>query len=93
MKTFKVLGLLMSYPEPEWVAHLDECEAHFLTGGISAEQTTPGCAGFHRGIESQPICTVLQEEYVFDFRPRPFTLACICLSTSMANPVTAGRQW
>jgi nitrate reductase delta subunit len=27
MKTFKVLGLLMSYPKPEWVAHLDEFEA------------------------------------------------------------------
>ena len=26
MNTFKVLGLLMSYPKPEWVAHLDECE-------------------------------------------------------------------
>ena len=27
MKTFKVLGLLMSYPKPAWLAHLDECEA------------------------------------------------------------------
>lgn len=25
MKTFKVLGLLMSYPQPEWLQHLDEC--------------------------------------------------------------------
>jgi len=24
MKTFKVLGLLMSYPQPAWLAHLDE---------------------------------------------------------------------
>ena len=26
MKTFKVLGLLMSYPRPEWVSHLEECK-------------------------------------------------------------------
>ena len=30
MKTFKVLGLLMSYPKPEWIAHLDECEVLLL---------------------------------------------------------------
>jgi nitrate reductase delta subunit len=27
MKTFKVLGLLLSYPKPDWLSHLDECEA------------------------------------------------------------------
>lgn len=27
MKTFKVLGLLLSYPKSEWLSHLDECEA------------------------------------------------------------------
>jgi nitrate reductase delta subunit len=26
MKTFKVLGLLMSYPKAEWVSHLEECK-------------------------------------------------------------------
>jgi nitrate reductase delta subunit len=26
MKTFKVLGLLLSYPKPEWVSHLEECK-------------------------------------------------------------------
>jgi len=27
MKTFKALGMLMSYPQPEWLAHLDEIGA------------------------------------------------------------------
>jgi nitrate reductase delta subunit len=26
MKTFKILGLLLSYPEPELIAHLDDCK-------------------------------------------------------------------
>ena len=26
MKTFKILGLLMSYPKAEWVSHLEECK-------------------------------------------------------------------
>jgi nitrate reductase delta subunit len=30
MKTFKVIGLLMSYPQPEWLAHLDEFKALLL---------------------------------------------------------------
>ncbi len=25
MKTFKILGLLMTYPKPEWLAHLGDC--------------------------------------------------------------------
>jgi len=32
MKTFKALGVLMSYPEPEWTTHLDEI------GAILAEE-------------------------------------------------------
>jgi nitrate reductase delta subunit len=34
MKTFKALGLLMSYPAPEWLAHLDEIGAPLAEEGL-----------------------------------------------------------
>ena len=33
MKTYKALSLLLSYPEPEWLAELDEIE-----GALTAER-------------------------------------------------------
>ncbi len=74
MKTFKVLGLLMSYPEEAWIAHLDELlpvltEEDFLPGKqLRAVQVFIGELQINRPVQSAGrVC--------FDFRSRPFPFA------------------
>ena len=40
MKTFKVLGLLMSYPKPEWIAFLDEFKPVLVEEGFLTHMKT-----------------------------------------------------
>ncbi|NOZ41774.1 MAG: nitrate reductase molybdenum cofactor assembly chaperone [Alphaproteobacteria bacterium] len=63
MKTFKILGLLLSYPEVEMISHLDE-----LVTVLEAEKLLPGrhlkkIAAFTRDLGSRDIYE-LQENYV-----------------------------
>jgi len=38
MKTFKALGLLLSYPEPAWLGHLDEVRALLVEEGFLSKK-------------------------------------------------------
>jgi len=66
MKTFKVLGLLLSYPQPDWLRHLGACrdileEERLLTGRSLAR-----VLAFIETLESRDVYA-LQEEYVATF--------------------------
>jgi nitrate reductase delta subunit len=66
MKTFKVLGLLMSYPKPEWVAHLDECEVLLMQEKFLPKKQLQALLAFTMELKSADIYAV-QEEYVATF--------------------------
>lgn len=66
MKTFKVLGLLMSYPEQEWVAHLDECEATLIQENVLPKKSLSAVLAFIAGLKVEDIF-VAQEDYVSTF--------------------------
>ena len=66
MKTFKLLGLLLSYPQPEWLQHLDDCrhvlsEEQLLTG-----KSLSSVLAFIDKLESSEPYR-LQEDYVATF--------------------------
>jgi nitrate reductase delta subunit len=66
MKTFKILGLLMSYPKPEWVAHLHECGPLLEQEGILPKKQLRAVLGFIGDLESADLYD-LQEDYVSTF--------------------------
>ena len=66
MNTFKVLGLLMSYPKPEWVAHLDECEALLMQEKFLPKKQLQAVLAFTTELKTADIYAV-QEEYVSTF--------------------------
>jgi len=66
MKTFKVLGLLMSYPKPEWVAHLDECEVLLMQEKFLPKKQLQAVLAFTTELKTAEIYAV-QEEYVATF--------------------------
>ena len=71
MKTYKALSLLLSYPEPEWLAELDEVEGA-LTAEVERNEDAAGVlAPLFAMLRSEGIIT-LQESYVatFDRNPR-----------------------
>ena len=66
MNTFKVLGLLMSYPKPEWIAHLDECEMLLQQESFLPKKHFHAVQAFIERLKTSDIFSV-QEEYVSTF--------------------------
>ena len=66
MKTFKVLGLLMSYPKPEWVAHLEECSLLLKQENFLPKKHLRAVLAFIEKLKIADIYSV-QEEYVGTF--------------------------
>ena len=66
MKTFKVLGLLMSYPRPEWVSHLEECKQLLAQEKFLPGKQLKAVMAFIDMLETADLYSV-QEEYVATF--------------------------
>ena len=66
MKTFKVLGLLMSYPRPEWVEHLDEFGLLLVEEGFLPKKHLRAVLAFIEELKIADLYSV-QEEYVSTF--------------------------
>ena len=66
MKTFKVLGLLMSYPVSEWVSHLDECERVLEQERLLPKKHKKAVMAFIGMLKSTDLYSV-QEQYVATF--------------------------
>jgi len=66
MKTLKVLGLLMSYPKPEWLAHLEECAATLASEEWLPKKQLSGVLGLIDTLASTDLYE-LQEQYVATF--------------------------
>jgi len=66
MKTFKVLGLLMSYPKPDWVSHLDECKLVLVEEDFLPKKHRKAVMAFIEMLKTADIYSV-QEEYVATF--------------------------
>lgn len=66
MKTFKVLGLLLSYPQPEWLAHLDECEQLLVDEAMLPKKHLQRVLAFTAELKATDIFEA-QEEYVSTF--------------------------
>jgi nitrate reductase delta subunit len=66
MKTFKVLGLLLSYPKTEWVSHLDELGPLLLEESFLPKKQLRAVLAFIDELKSADLYT-LQEEYCSTF--------------------------
>jgi len=66
MKTFKVLGLLMSYPKPEWMAYLEEFRSTLIDEGFLPKKQLLAVQVFIEKLQSTDLFSV-QEEYVSTF--------------------------
>jgi nitrate reductase delta subunit len=66
MKTFKVLGLLLSYPQPEWLSHLDEFAALLKEEDFLPRKALHAVLGFIEALKAEDLYS-LQETYVSIF--------------------------
>jgi nitrate reductase delta subunit len=66
MKTFKILGLLMSYPKLEWVSHLEECKLLLVQEKFLPKKHLRAVMAFIDMLNTAEIYSV-QEEYVATF--------------------------
>jgi len=66
MKTFKVLGLLMSYPQPAWLAHLDEFKPALLEEALLPRKQLRAVLALIEELRTADLYR-LQEEYVATF--------------------------
>jgi nitrate reductase delta subunit len=66
MKTFKVLGLLMSYPKPEWVSHVDECGLLLEEEKFLPRKQLRAVLAFIEELKAADLYSV-QEDYVATF--------------------------
>jgi nitrate reductase delta subunit len=66
MKSFKVLGLLMSYPKPEWVSHLDDCSQLLKQEDFLPKKQMRGVLAFIEELKGADLYAV-QEQYVATF--------------------------
>jgi len=66
VKTFKVLGLLLSYPKAEWLSHLDECETVLVKEGALPKKPLSAVLGLVETLRSADLYE-LQEQYVATF--------------------------
>jgi nitrate reductase delta subunit len=66
MKTFRILGMLMSYPQPAWLQHLDECSVVLREENLLPARTLRVVMAFIDTLQAaDPYC--LQEDYVATF--------------------------
>jgi len=66
MKTFKVLGLLMSYPKPEWLAHLDEFKALLIEENFLPKKHLKAVLAYIDDLKAVDVFSA-QEDYVSTF--------------------------
>jgi nitrate reductase delta subunit len=66
MKTFKVLGVLLSYPKTDWVSHLDEFGPLLVEEHLLSKKQLKAVLAFIEELKSTDIFT-LQEEYCSTF--------------------------
>jgi nitrate reductase delta subunit len=66
MKTFRILGLLMSYPQPEWLAHLDEIRTLLREEGFLPKKQLRAVQAFIDELQTGDLYSV-QETYVSTF--------------------------
>ena len=66
MKTFKALGLLLSYPKPEWLAHLDDLRLLLAGEGALPKKHLQAVLAFVDQLEAGDLFD-LQEAYVETF--------------------------
>jgi len=66
MKTFKVLGLLMSYPQPEWLQHTDECRSLLEEEHLLPATELQAVTAFIDTLQADDLFR-LQEDYVSTF--------------------------
>ena len=66
MRTFRIMGLLLSYPQPAWLAHLDEFRAVIADEGLLPPKHRGAVLAFIDDLEGQDPLT-LQERYVATF--------------------------
>jgi len=66
MKTFKILGLLMSYPQPDWISHLDECGSLLVEEAFLSKKRLQGVLDFIEELKTSDLYSI-QEDYVATF--------------------------
>jgi nitrate reductase delta subunit len=66
MKTFKVLGLLMSYPDPQWLPHLDEFESVLVQEHLLPKKPLRAVLALVDELRTTDIYS-MQEQYVATF--------------------------
>ncbi len=66
MKTFKVLGLLLSYPRPEWLDHLDDFKVLLLEESFLPKKQLKSLVVFIDDLKATDVFSA-QEEYVSTF--------------------------
>jgi len=66
MKTFHILGLLMSYPKLDWLSHLDECKALLREEQLLPKRQLQNVLAFVEKLQAADPYG-LQEEYVETF--------------------------
>jgi nitrate reductase delta subunit len=66
MKTFKVLGLLMSYPDPQWLPHLDEFASVLEQERFLPKKQLKAVTAFIDELRTADIYS-MQEQYVATF--------------------------
>ncbi|MCF6262208.1 MAG: nitrate reductase molybdenum cofactor assembly chaperone [Xanthomonadales bacterium] len=70
MKTFKVLSLLLAYPEQEWFDHLDECKQILSEEKLLSNKSLKSLFALVERIQASDLITA-QEEYVAIFDRGP----------------------
>ncbi len=66
MKTFKVLSVLLSYPQADWIEHCDELEQVLYDEKLLSKQKLKGVSELIKRIKSSDLIE-LQERYVATF--------------------------
>jgi len=66
MNTFRVLGLLLSYPQPKWLDQLDGCRAILEEEGLLTGKSLNAALSFMDTLERRDLFS-LQEDYVATF--------------------------
>lgn len=66
MNTFKILGLLLSYPQTHWLGQIDSCRAILEEEGLLTGKPLKGALSFMDALQQGEVYA-LQEEYVATF--------------------------
>jgi nitrate reductase delta subunit len=66
MNTFRLLGLLLSYPQPAWLGQLDVCRAMLKEEGLLTGKPLKAVLSFMDTLEQRDLYA-LQEDYVATF--------------------------